>query len=79
MFFVYDFRMLDSGDEMESKHLTASEDAVLFPDELDIVDVVGEKFQVDNWFSYMAEQLERNERRLSPSLTKIRDLRLLER
>ncbi|MBN2334566.1 hypothetical protein JXL21_03330 [Candidatus Bathyarchaeota archaeon] len=59
--------------------MTASEDAVLFPDELDIVDVVGEKFQVDNWFSYMAEQLERNERRLSPSLTKIRDLRLLER
>ena len=40
-----------------SKEVTASEDAVLFPDELDIVDVVGERFHAGNWFKYMSERL----------------------
>jgi hypothetical protein len=42
---------------MDPKGIKASKDAVLFPDELDIVDVVGERFHADNWFKYMSDRL----------------------
>lgn len=42
---------------MDPKRTKASKDAVLFPDELDIVDVVGERFHADNWFKYMSDRL----------------------
>ena len=42
---------------MESKDVKASKSAVLFPDDLDIVDIVGERFQADNWFKYMSDRL----------------------
>jgi len=41
------------------KKIKASKDAVLFPDELDIVDVVGERFHADNWFKYMSDRLKK--------------------
>jgi len=42
---------------MDTKEIKASKCAVLFPDELDIVDVVGERFHADNWFKYMSDRL----------------------
>jgi len=42
---------------MKFKDVNASKSAVLFPDELDIMDVVAEKFQADNWFKYMSDKL----------------------
>jgi len=42
---------------MDSKEIKASKDVVLFPDELDIVDIVSKRFHTDNWFKYMSEQL----------------------
>lgn len=43
--------------KMEFKGVNASKPAVLFPDELDIIEVVAEKFQADNWFRYMSDKL----------------------
>lgn len=37
--------------------MKASKSDVLFPDELDIMEVVAEKFQADNWFMYMTDKL----------------------
>ena len=45
---------------METQNIRASKSAILFPDELDIVDVVGERFHADNWFNYISDQLRRN-------------------
>ena len=56
---------------MDPKGIKASKDAVLFPDELDIVDVVGERFNADNWFKYMSDRL-KEKRSISKSL-KMRD------
>ena len=42
---------------MGKKKIKASNDAVLFLDELDIVDVVGERFHANNWFKYMSDKL----------------------
>lgn len=50
-------RLISLLPEMGSKEIKASKDAVLFPDELDIVDIVAERFHPDNWFKYMSEQL----------------------
>lgn len=44
---------------MGNKEIKASKDAVLFPDELDIVDVVGERFHAENWFKYMSDRLKK--------------------
>jgi hypothetical protein len=57
MFFRYSLCMLLAGEEMVSNQVTASKDSVLFPDELDIVDVVGERFDAGNWFKYMSDRL----------------------
>lgn len=52
---------------MGSKGIKASKDVVLFPDELDIVEVVGERFHADNWFNYMSDRL-KEKRSISKSL-----------
>jgi len=54
--------------EMGSKEIKASKDAVLFPDDLDIVDIVGERFHADNWFKYMSDRLK--EKRSSPIVSR---------
>jgi len=43
--------------KLGKKKIKASNDAVLFLDELDIVDVVGERFHANNWFKYMSDKL----------------------
>jgi len=63
--------------KMMSKEVTASKDAVLFPDDLDIVDVVGQRFHAGNWFKYMSDQLK--EKRSASSLDNVRDSNLLEK
>ena len=64
--------------EMGSKEIKASKAAVLFPDELDIVDVVGERFDAGNWFKYMSDRL-KEKQSVSESLKKIRDTHILEK
>ena len=59
-------------------NVTASKDAVLFPDELEIVDVVGERFHAGNWFKYMSDRL-REKRSVSDSLDKMKDSNILEK
>ena len=61
-----------------SNQVTASKDAVLFPDELEIVDVVGERFHAGNWFKYMSDRL-KEKRSVSESLDKMRDSKILEK
>ena len=63
---------------MDSKVIKASKAAVLFPDELDIVDVVGERFDAGNWFKYMSDRL-KEKRSVSESLKKMRDTHILEK
>ena len=63
---------------MVYNQVTASKDAVLFPDELDIVDVVGERFHAGNWFKYMSDQL-KEKRSISESLKMMRDSNPLEK
>jgi len=63
---------------MVSNQVTASKDAVLFPDELEIVDVVGERFHADNWFKYMSDRL-KEKHSISESLKKMRDSKKLEK
>jgi len=63
---------------MVSNQITADKDVVLFPDELDIVDVVGERFHVDNWFQHMTKRLE-EKHSISESLKKMRDSKMLEK
>ena len=58
MFFRYYLCVLHAGEKLVSNQVTASKDTVLFPDELDIVDVVGEKFNAGNWFKYMTNRLD---------------------
>ena len=62
---------------MGTKEIKASKCAVLFPDELDIVDVVGERFDAGNWFNYMSDKL-KEKQSISESLKKIRDSNILE-
>lgn len=57
MFFRYYLRVLLAGEKKVSNQVTASKDAVLFPDELEIVDIVGERFDAGNWFKYMSDRL----------------------
>jgi len=78
MFFRYKLCVLLAGEKMVYNQVTASKDAVLFPDELDIVDVVGERFHAGNWFKYMSDQL-KEKRTISESLDKVRDSNLLEK
>jgi len=78
MFFRYKLCVLLAGEKMVYNQVTASKDAVLFPDELDIVDVVGERFHAGNWFKYMSDQL-KEKRTISESLDKMRDSNLLEK
>lgn len=42
---------------MNTKKVKASKDTVLFPDDLEIVEVVGERFYADNWFKLMSDRL----------------------
>ena len=63
---------------MDSKEIKASKTAVLFPDELDIVDVVGERFDAGNWFKYMSDRL-KEKQSISESFKKMRDLHILEK
>ena len=63
---------------MYTKVVKAAKCAVLFPDELDIVDVVGEKFHADNWFKYMSKRLE-EKHSISESLKKMRDSNMLKK
>ena len=77
MFFRYKLCVLLAGEKMVYNQVTASKDAVLFPDELDIVDVVGERFHAGNWFKHMSDQLK--EQRSISSLDKMRDSNLLEK
>ena len=63
---------------MDTKEIKASKCAVLFPDELDIVDVVGERFHADNWFNYMSDRL-KEKRSISESLKRMRDSNLLKK
>jgi len=63
---------------MDSKVIKASKSAVLFPDELDIVDVVGERFDAGNWFKYMSDRL-KEKQSVSESLKKMRDTHILEK
>ncbi len=62
---------------MDSKVIKASKAAVLFPDELDIVDVVGERFDASNWFKYMSDRL-KEKQSISESLKKMRNTHILE-
>jgi hypothetical protein len=78
MFFRYSLCMLLVGEEMVSNQVTASKDAVLFPDELEIVDVVGERFDAGNWFKYMSDRL-KEKRSVSESLSRMRDSKILEK
>ena len=78
MFFRYKVRVYLAGEKMVSNQVTASKDAILFPDELDIVDVVGERFHAGNWFKYMSDQL-KEKRSVSESLKKMRDSNMLEK
>ncbi|TRO49833.1 hypothetical protein E2P65_00495 [Candidatus Bathyarchaeota archaeon] len=59
-------------------NVTASKDAVLFPDELEIVEVVGERFHAGNWFKYMSERL-KEKRSISEGLDKMSDPNILEK
>jgi hypothetical protein len=61
-----------------SNQVTASKDVVLFPDELEIVGIVGERFHAGNWFKYMSDQL-KEKRNFSESLDKMRDSNMLEK
>jgi len=70
--------VLLAGEKMVSNQVTASKDAVLFPDELEIVDVVGERFHADNWFKYMSDRL-KEKHSISESLKKMRDSKKLEK
>jgi hypothetical protein len=45
---------------METQNIKASKSAVLFPDELDIMEVVGERFHADNWFKYVSDELRKS-------------------
>ncbi len=63
---------------MGPREVKASKCAVLFPDELDIVDVMGERFHADNWFKYMSDRL-KEKRSIAESLKNIRDSHLLEK
>ncbi len=63
---------------MDSKEIKASKAAVLFPDELDIVDVVGERFDAGNWFKYVSDRLKK-EHSVAESLKKMRDTRIPEK
>ena len=78
MFFRYVVRVVLAGEKMVSNQVTASKDAILFPDDLDIVDVVGERFHADNWFKHMSDRL-KEKRSTSESLKKMRDSNMLER
>jgi len=78
MFFRYRVRMVLPGEKMVSNQVTASKDAVLFPDELDIVDVVGERFHAGNWFKHMSDRL-KEKRSISESLDNVRDSNPLEK
>ena len=78
MFFRYKVCVLLAGEKMVSNQVTASKDAVLFPDELEIVDVVGERFHADNWFKYMSDRL-KEKHSISESLKKMRDSKKLEK
>jgi hypothetical protein len=78
MFFRYSLCMLLVGEEMVSNQVTASKDAVLFPDELEIVDVVGERFDAGNWFKYMSDRL-KEKRSVSESLSRMKDSKILEK
>ena len=64
---------------MKKDQVYASKDVVLFPDELDLVDLLGEKFSVDNWFEYMSERLDKDNRTMSQSLHRLRDESILTR
>lgn len=63
---------------MGSKEIKASKCTVLFPDELDIVDVMGERFHAENWFKYMSDRL-KEKRSISESLKSMRDPNILEK
>jgi len=78
MFFRCKVCVLLAGEKMVSNQVTASKDAVLFPDELEIVDVVGERFHADNWFKYMSDRL-KEKHSISESLKKMRDSKKLEK
>lgn len=78
MFFRYKVCVLLAGEKRVSNQVTASKDAVLFPDELDIVDVVGERFHAGNWFKHMSDRL-KEKRSTSESLDKMKDSNLLEK
>ncbi len=71
MFFRYVLCVLPAGGKLVSKEVTASKGAVLFPDELEIVDVVSERFHAENWFKYMSDRLK--EQRSTSSLDEMRD------
>ena len=77
MFFRCKVCVLLAGEKMVSNQVTASKDAVLFPDELEIVDVLGERFHAGNWFKYMSERLK--EKHSTSSLDKMRDSNLLKK
>jgi hypothetical protein len=77
MFFRYKVSGVLAGEKKVSKEVTASKDAILFPDDLDIVGVVGERFHAGNWFKYISDQLK--EKRSTSSLDKMRDSNLLEK
>jgi len=64
--------------KMVSNQITADKDVVLFPDELDIVDVVGERFHAGNWFKHMSDRL-KEQRSISESLNEMRDSNILEK
>jgi hypothetical protein len=78
VFFRYYLRVLLAGEKMVSNQVTASKDAVLFPDELEIVDVVGERFDAGNWFKYMSDRL-KEKRSISESMDNMRDSNILEK
>jgi hypothetical protein len=78
MFFRYKVCMVLAGEKMVSNQITADKDVVLFPDELDIVDVVGERFHAGNWFKHMSDRL-KEQRSISESLNEMRDSNILEK
>jgi hypothetical protein len=71
MFFRYVVRVVLAGEKIVSNKVTASKEVVLFPDDLDIVDVVGERFHADNWLKHMSDRL-KEKRSTSESLDKMR-------
>ena len=47
---------------MDLKKINVPKEKVLFPDDLEILDIVGERFHAENWFKLMSDRLKEKHR-----------------